>query len=130
LQLAAEDPANALSWARRAQQAAERTDDGQSRVMALQSVGWVEYFGGETRGLERLVETIEAATTGGWDAVAATSYVLIVRTACRRRDYGVAEPYIRAGLEFCTARDFDVWRYYMLSWQSMTSLARGRWTDA
>jgi len=111
LQLAAEDPTRAMAWARRAKRLAEEIDDPVSRAVALQAVGWVEFFAGAAGGIDKLVQTVEAAKAAGWDSLAATSYVIIVRTACRRREYDIAAPYIRAGLEYCTARDFDVWRY-------------------
>jgi DNA-binding CsgD family transcriptional regulator len=130
LQLAAEDPSSAMRWARRAQETSDRVTDPISRLLALQAVGWVEFFTGAAGGIDRLTETVETAKSAGLDALAAQCYVIIARTACRRREYGIAEPYIQAGLEYCTARDFDVWRYYLLSWQSKVSLARGRWSEA
>jgi DNA-binding CsgD family transcriptional regulator len=56
--------------------------------------------------------------------------VIIVRTAGRLREYEISAPYVRAGVEYCSERDFDVWRYYMLSWESNQLLAEGRWSDA
>jgi hypothetical protein len=130
LQLAAEDPSSAMRWARRAQETADRVTDPISRLLAMQAIGWVEFFTGTSGGIDRLAETLETARAAGLDALVAQCYVIIVRTACRRREYGIAEPYIQDGLEYCTARDFDVWRYYLLSWQSKVSLARGRWSEA
>jgi DNA-binding CsgD family transcriptional regulator len=37
---------------------------------------------------------------------------------------------VRAGVEYCSTRDFDVWRYYLLSWESNQLLAEGRWSEA
>ena len=48
----------------------------------------------------------------------AQSYVIIVRTAGRRREYAISAPYMRAGVDYCSTRDFDVWRYYLLSWEA------------
>src|SRR5262249_46398961 len=62
--------------------------------------------------------------------IAATSYVIIVRTACRRREYDIAERYIDDGLDYCIARDVDLWRYYLLGWKSKLLLARGEWVEA
>lgn len=130
LQLAAEDPATALIWAQRAQKLAEGLDDAPSRIGALQTLGWVEYFSGESGGLEKLVESLEMATRAGMDWLAVTACVIVVRTACRRHEYEIAEPYIQAGLEHCSVGDFDVYRYYLLSWRSKVSLALGRWSEA
>jgi DNA-binding CsgD family transcriptional regulator len=128
LHLAAEAPDSALRWAERAGKEAEKSEHDLSRIEALMAAGWVEYFSG--RSADKVVRALESAEAMGAEAVAAMCYVIIVRTACRRREYDVAEPYLRAGLEYCVARDFDVWRYYLLSWQSKVQLARGSWTEA
>jgi DNA-binding NarL/FixJ family response regulator len=130
MQLAAEDPVSAKAWAESAQQVAEQVGKPVTRALALQAVGWVDFFTGAEGGLDKLLEALETAKASGFDAVAASSYVIIVRTACRRREYAIAEPYIRAGLDYCTERDIDLWRYYLLSWQAKVSLAHGDWSDA
>ena len=130
LQLAAEDTAAAARWALRAQQAAELLDHPDSRIMALQTMGWVEYFVGTPDGLDKLLESLEMADRAGLDFMVSTAYVILVRTACRRREYDFADPYVRAGISHCSVRDHDVWRYYLLGWQSKTLLARGHWSAA
>jgi DNA-binding CsgD family transcriptional regulator/tetratricopeptide (TPR) repeat protein len=130
LQLAAEDPEAALGWADRATLLAERLDDGEGRIEALQTVGWVEFFTGTAGGLEKLVASLELATSAGVDWLATTACVIIVRTAGRRREYAIAEQYLRVGLELCSLGDYDVWRYYLLSWESRFLLARGDWSRA
>lgn len=130
LQLAAEDPDEAKRWAHRAEELTDALDDPPTRAMAQQAVGWVEFFTGNLSGFEKLVDVLETARAAGWEHIAATCYVIIVRTACRRREYDIAEPYIRAGLDYCAERDLDVWRYYLISWQAKVSLARGQWEEA
>jgi DNA-binding CsgD family transcriptional regulator/tetratricopeptide (TPR) repeat protein len=130
LQLAAEDPAAAMTWARRAETLAEQLDDPRSHIVALQIIGWVEFFTGAPGGLEKLAQTIELAQEAGFEDVVAQTYVIVVRTACRLREYEIAAPYVRDGLDYCSTRDYDVWRYYLLSWQSKIELAHGRWTEA
>jgi DNA-binding CsgD family transcriptional regulator len=130
LQLAAEDPAAAMTWARRAETLAEQLDDPRSDIVALQIIGWVEFFTGAPGGLEKLAQTIELAQEAGFEDVVAQTYVIVVRTACRLREYEIAAPYVRDGLDYCSTRDYDVWRYYLLSWQSKIELAHGRWTEA
>ncbi len=34
------------------------------------------------------------------------------------------------GSSYCSERDFDVWRYYLLGWESNQLLAEGRWSEA
>ncbi|HEY2636548.1 MAG TPA: AAA family ATPase, partial [Solirubrobacteraceae bacterium] len=130
LQVAAEDPANAMGWARRGQQLADDLDDGPGRFEALQTAGWVEYFVGDPAGLEKLVASLELARAAGADYMAATVCVIIARTACRRRDYAIGERYIAEGLEYCSLADYDVGRYYLLAWRSRLLVAQGRWSNA
>jgi DNA-binding CsgD family transcriptional regulator len=95
-----------------------------------QIVGWVGFVTGDPGGLDKLVQTIELAEQAGLEDVVAMTYVMVVRTACRRREWEIAAPYVRDGLDYCIKRDYDVWRYYLLSWQSKILLAQGRWTEA
>jgi DNA-binding CsgD family transcriptional regulator len=80
--------------------------------------------------LEKLAQTIELAQEAGFEDVVAQTYVVVVRTACRLREYEIAAPYVRDGLDYCSTRDYDVWRRYLLSWQSKIELAHGRWSEA
>ena len=130
LLLAAEAPAEAMTWAKRAAELAEQLDHPQSRIAALQMVGWVEFFTGGLDGLEKLERALELARTAGLEDLVAVTYVIIVRTAGRLREYEISAPYVRAGVEYCSTRDFDVWRYYLLSWESNQLLAEGRWSEA
>jgi DNA-binding CsgD family transcriptional regulator/tetratricopeptide (TPR) repeat protein len=130
LQIAAENPDTAMGYARRAEALAAEIDEPQTRLHAQQCVAWVEMFVGSPTGADRLAEVLETADAQGWEWLAATTYVIIVRTACRRRDFLLAQRYIDAALDYCTARDLDVWRYYLLSWKSKVLLARGQWSEA
>ena len=130
LLLAAEDPAAAMTWAKRAEELAEQLDHPASRIAALQMVGWVEFFTGKLDGLEKLERALELARAAGLEDLVAVTYVIIVRTAGRLREYEISAPYVRAGVDYCSTRDFDVWRYYLLSWESNQRLAEGRWNEA
>lgn len=130
LLLAAEDPAAAMTWAKRAEELAEQLDHPRSRIAALQMIGWVEFNTGGRDGLDKLARALDLARAAGLEDLVAVSYVIIVRTAGRLREYEISAPYVRAGVEYCSTRDFDVWRYYMLSWESNQMLAEGRWSEA
>ncbi len=130
LLLAAEEPTAAMTWARRAKELAEELGHEQSRISALQMVGWVEFFTADRNGLDKLARTLELARAAGFEDLVALTYVIIVRTAGRLREYEISAPYVRAGVDYCSKRDFDVWRYYLRSWESNQLLAEGRWSDA
>jgi DNA-binding CsgD family transcriptional regulator len=119
-----------MTWAERAEGLAEQIEHHESRVSALQMVGWVEFFTARRSGLDKLAQVLELAQEAGFEDLVALTYVIIVRTAGRLREYAISAPYVRAGVEYCSTRDFDVWRYYLLSWESNQLLAEGRWSEA
>jgi DNA-binding CsgD family transcriptional regulator len=105
-------------------------DDDRSSIEACRIVGWVEYFAGRPGGLEKLERCVGRYEASGRGADAAVTRVVIARTAARFRQYDVAERHISAGLAYCEGIDFDVFRYYLLSWLSKLRLAAGRWDEA
>ena len=129
LLLAAEDPKAADEWSERAAALAARIDRGDATVLAMLTAGWIEMFNGGREGLEKLELVAELAGEAGIHAAAVGAEVVIARTAGRLRWWDVAEDHLRAGLEICDGRDFDVWRYYLISWQAKLALARGRWDE-
>jgi DNA-binding CsgD family transcriptional regulator len=130
LLLAAEDPNEAMEWARRAMELAEQPGNSRAYIPALRSVAWVEFFTGTPGGLENLERCLNLAEAAGLEAEVAGTIVVVARTAARRRLYDLAEHYVQLGLEYCSRRDFDIWHYYLMAWQAKIELARGRWNDA
>ena len=131
LELASEDPAAASRMAMRAQRLAEelgdraepdrRASDGRlGRVLHRCAAAASRSWSSLSSALDR----------SGDDWMAVATCVIIVRTACRRREYAVGEKYIGAGLELCSVGDYDIYRYYLLSWRSKVLLAQGRWSEA
>ena len=130
LMIADEDPEDAGVWAARATELADRLGNERAAIDARRAVGWVEYFAGQVGGLEKLEECIKLYEAARVEPEAAITRVVIARTAARFRQYDVAERHINAGLAYCEGIDFDVYRYYLLSWQSKLRLAAGRWDEA
>ena len=130
LLLADEDPEGAGVWAARATELAAQVRDNRSSIDACRTTGWVEYFAGQPGGLEKLERCVDRYEAAGLGADAAVTRVVIARTAARFRHYDVAERHINAGLAYCEGIDFDVYRYYLLSWQAKLRLAAGRWDEA
>jgi DNA-binding CsgD family transcriptional regulator len=130
LLIADEDPEGAGGWAARAAELAAQMRDDRSSVDACRAVGWVEYFAGRPGGLEELERCVGRYEAAALEADAAVTRVVIARTAARFGQYDVAERHISAGLAYCEGIDFDVYRYYLLSWQAKLRLAAGRWDEA
>jgi DNA-binding CsgD family transcriptional regulator len=130
LLIADEDPEGAAVWAARAVELAGRMGDGRAATDAHRMVGWVEFFAGEPGGLEKLERCTDLYEAAGLEQDAAITHVVIARTAARFRLHDVAERHISAGLAYSEGIDFDVYRYYLLSWQAKLRLAAGRWDEA
>jgi hypothetical protein len=58
---------------------------------------------------------VELALEVGREDLVALTYVIIARTAGQLREYGISARYVRDGVDYCSTRGFDVWRYYLLS---------------
>jgi DNA-binding CsgD family transcriptional regulator len=130
LEIAAERLDVAANWARQARALAARLGDPTAELSALQTQGWVEYVAGVPGGLQKLLESLETAKRAGDIPSAVISEVIIVRTACRRREYALAKEHIDSGLQLCALGDFDVFRFYLVSWRSKVLLAEGRLSEA
>ena len=130
LLIADEDPEGAAVWAAHAVELADRMGDDRAATDAHRMVGWVEFFTGEPGGLEKLERCTDRYEAAGLEEDAAITRVVIARTAARFRLHDVAECQISAGLAYCEGIDFDVYRYYLLSWQAKLRLAAGRWDEA
>jgi DNA-binding CsgD family transcriptional regulator/tetratricopeptide (TPR) repeat protein len=130
LLIAAEELEDALAWAERALDLAEQLGDPVAVAEAHRTIGWIDLLEGRDGAVERLERCIEVYEDAGLEADVAAIPVIIVRTAARRRLWELTERYIRAGLDYCDGRDFDIWRYYLISWQAKLELARGRWDEA
>ena len=130
LLIADESPAAAGVWAARAAQLAARMRDERAAIDAQRTVSWVEFFTGKPGSLEQMERCIDLYEAAGLEADAAITRVVIARTAARFRMHDVAGRHIGAGLAYCEGIDFDVYRYYLLSWQAKLQLAAGRWSEA
>jgi DNA-binding CsgD family transcriptional regulator/tetratricopeptide (TPR) repeat protein len=130
LLLAAEDPQAAREWSERATVLARQIDRVEATVEEMLTAGWVRMFTANRAGLEELERAAELAAEARLHSLAVGAEVVIVRTAGRLRWWEVADAHLRAGLEICDGRDFDVWRYYLIAWRAKLALARARWDEA
>jgi DNA-binding CsgD family transcriptional regulator len=130
LMLAAEDPDRAREWSGRAMLLAPEHGRERGTQNTEMTAAWVDYFGGDQSGLERLERCVTQAEKRGRYSDVIVAHVVIARTAARLRMYETAAEHVRLGLEYCDGRDFDVWRYYLIGWQAKIALAEGRWQEA
>ena len=123
--MSAEDRDGVNTWAARAVELAEGLNDAESLAHALSTLGAMELAEGNTSTkLERSLELAEAA---GLDEHIGRSFTNLARVTARKRQYDLATHYLDEGLEYCSERDLDLYRPYLLALSARIALDRGDW---
>jgi DNA-binding CsgD family transcriptional regulator len=128
--MSAEDADGAVEWGTRALALAERLNDTETVVYALNTIGATELLAEQPSGRAKVERSLELALEAGLEEHVGRAYVNLARVATRQRQHGAAERYVEAGIEFCAERDLDLWRLYLLALRGRLHLAQGRWTEA
>jgi DNA-binding CsgD family transcriptional regulator len=117
----------AVRWAGRALELAERLDDTEIAVHAQATIGTCEFAG---QGREQLEQTLELALRAGPAEQVARTYILLVGTAVESRRHGLATRHLQAGLDYCSDRGLERDRLYLLAARARLELDQGRWGEA
>jgi DNA-binding CsgD family transcriptional regulator len=120
----------ALVLAMRSMELGERLNDTEVLLRAIDTVGTIQYLAGNPDGRAALERGLELAQRVGLDDCAGSVFVSLALTAAHRREDTLADRYFAAGIEYCSERDLDLWRYYLLAGRARLDLERGRWTEA
>ena len=118
-----------ISWATRALDLAEKIDDAEALVYALTNIGNVELLSGE-RTVDKLERSLELGIEAGLDEHVGRAFVSLTWWSLRGRSYATADRYFTPGLDFCTERGLDLWRFFLLAHRARSLLDRGHWDDA
>jgi DNA-binding CsgD family transcriptional regulator len=113
----------AVMWARRALEVAERCGDARTVVRAEVSLAAVEGSDTSERALMRALDC-------GFDEEGGEAYTLIVGGAVGRRDFALARRHIDVGIEFCSDRALDLYRLYLLASRARMELDTGHYDAA
>ncbi len=114
----------------RANELAERFGDVEMRIRSLMDIGTMEFLLARPGGAETLEQALELARSHGYEDRAGVIFINLAWAATRIREYDRADEYVRAGREYCTARDLEVHRFYLFAYRARVELDRGRWADA
>ena len=128
--LYARDFEGAVAWSTRMLELAERLDDIAAAVHARATIAMVDFLEGVKGGREKLERSLELAQEAGLEEQAATTFGLLVFGATRAHAHSLAESYVDAGIEYCSERDLDVVRPYLIALRGVLELEQGRWGDA
>ncbi|MFC4427085.1 ATP-binding protein [Deinococcus navajonensis] len=124
------DNDEAVRWGRRAIDRAEQLQDRTLLVLALNTVGTATLLKEDESGRALLERSLELAREAGFDEHVALAYRMLSSVAGELYQFEMADRYLGLGLPFCTERDIDGHRFYMLAWQALSHLYQGRWAEA
>jgi DNA-binding CsgD family transcriptional regulator len=130
LALNVNDLERASSAGTRALELAERVDDREVYVHALNTIGTAELYEGNVEGRGKLERSLRLAEAAGLEEHIGRAYIHLADVAQRNRDYQVADAYIEPGTEYCSERGLDLWLRYMHVYRARTEFDRGRWVEA
>jgi DNA-binding CsgD family transcriptional regulator len=125
-----EEPDGTVAWGARALELADRLDDVEVRLHALNTLGTMELLGGDRAGREKLERSLALALEAGLVEDVARANAHLAWTGLRNRDHAAADAALAAGLDYCTAPRLDLWRLYLQGFQSRSQLDQGHWTEA
>jgi DNA-binding CsgD family transcriptional regulator len=130
LGMLARDLDGALTWGRRALELAQRLDEQEIVVHALNNVGTAELQADPAGGAKTLERGLELALAAGFEEHAARAYTNLGAASIDARVYNQGDEALAAGISYCRERDLDAWWRYMTSWVARSHLEQGRWDDA
>jgi class 3 adenylate cyclase/tetratricopeptide (TPR) repeat protein len=125
-----DDFVGAFAWAGKALDLAERLDDTETFVHALNTVGTTELFAGNPDGVEKIERSLELAEHADAPEHVGRAFIHLALTGTRNRNYELADRYIDRGLPYLTERGLDLWRFYLLAFRARIELDRGCWSEA
>jgi DNA-binding CsgD family transcriptional regulator/tetratricopeptide (TPR) repeat protein len=114
----------AIAWAGRALDLAERLDDTEIAVHALTTIGACQ---GD---YEKLEQSLERARCSGLAVQVGRTFILAGAGAVESRRHSLAHMYLEPGIAYCSERGLELFRLYLLAFRARSELNQGRWSEA
>jgi DNA-binding CsgD family transcriptional regulator len=129
LALNVEDLEEAERWGAKALELAERVDDRETLIHALNTVGTARLLRGIDEGMVPLKRSLALSKQWDFDEHAGRAYINIAWALTRLRRYAVAEEFEQEGVEYCLEHGLDAWRFEVLGHQARGRLDLSEWED-
>ena len=129
LRMLAHDLDEAVAWGERAIALAEALGERETLAHALNTVGSARPADDERRQAE-LERSLQLALEDGLEEHVARAYTNQGSCAALHYQFARADPYLAAGIAYCTERDLDPWRLYMQGWRAVSLFYQGHWAEA
>jgi DNA-binding CsgD family transcriptional regulator len=125
------DIQEAIAWGERALALAERFEQFELRVRAMNTVGAARLVAGdETGGRTDLERSRDLARQAGLDAEVASAFSNLGSACGEIYRFAAAESYLTEGIAYAAERDLNRSGWYMVAWLSLVRLYQGRWSEA
>jgi len=130
LRMLASDRHGATDWGERAIALAERLDETEILVHALNNVGSAEMVRGLEEGTAKLERSLVLALDAGLEEHVARAFTNLASISVDARDYTRADGYLADGIAYCAERDLDSWHSYMSGYRARAEFDRGHYDAA
>jgi len=114
----------AIAWAGRALDLAERLDDTEIAVHALTTIAACE---GD---YEKLEQSLERARRAGLAVQVGRTFIMAGAGEVESRRHSLANMYLEPGIAYCSERGLELFRLYLLAFRARSELNQGRWSEA
>lgn len=114
----------------RAIELAERFDDAETLLHALNSIGSLELMMGNPAGKEKLLRSLDMADELGIDEDVGRAYLNLAAGLLSGRFYEGIFDVVSRGAEYCMQHSLELWRMWLLTSQAQALLDRGDWSEA
>jgi DNA-binding CsgD family transcriptional regulator len=124
------DREGTFDWGRRAIELAEKTGAQRALLHALNSVGTMEMVCDIEGGAAKLLRSLDLALGLDLDEDVGRAYLNFAGVAAYTHRFDGLNPFIEAGLEFCSQRGLDLWACYLIGSRAFMALQQGNWALA
>jgi DNA-binding CsgD family transcriptional regulator len=113
----------AIAWARRGLELAERLGDIEIALDALSMIG-------RCQDDDTLEQTLVRALDDGRVELAGNIFIALAWKTVENRRHSAATRHLEAGIAYCSERGLELSRLYLLASRAQLELEEGRWSDA
>jgi DNA-binding CsgD family transcriptional regulator/tetratricopeptide (TPR) repeat protein len=120
----------AVTWGEKALRLGEQFGQREAMVGALNSVGAALLLQEDERGRGYMERAIRLGKEYGLDNMVASTFSNLTSIAGEVYQFPLADRYATEGIAYCTERDLDGSKSYIVAWQALSHLYQGRWNEA
>ncbi len=132
LQMLADFNDDSLYWGEKAIAMARELQDDEILAHALNNVGTVllKRLSTKEQGMVMLEQSLSLALKNSYHEHAARAYTNLGATLVLQKDYSQGKKVLDEGIQYCEARDLELWTVHKLIWKARLLFETGNWNEA